>query len=232
MWIRELFVNLRAFLTVLIHKAVRMLDFESYLPRCKEKIKYYYSFQPSDQQYLPIYNTFHNYYRDNKLYFAYQIEDSEKELFAGILFSTNLLSQVVYTHGKRFLIHQISDRNLLLQDTEEKRILFPEVIKGLLGHADFHVCPSVLPLMIFYMDSESVIINGFGHQDNFKARTEWAKHHELFKDSIKWALRDLPRNIKILCNVDINLKEQVAIKNLLWSEFSKINDSLMDEKMR
>jgi hypothetical protein len=207
-----------------------MFDFDSYLPRYKEKIQYYYSFQPYGQEYLPICNAFHNNYRDNKLYFAYQIEDSEKELFAGILFSTNLLSQVVYAHGKNFLLNQISDRNLFLQYTEEKRILFPEIIKGLLGDWDFHVCPSVLPLMIFYMDSKTEIINGFGHQDIFKARAEWIKRHDLFQESLKWILRDLFKNIKILCNIDINLREHIEIENLIWSEFTKINNTLICEK--
>lgn len=209
-----------------------MFKFNFYLPRYKEKIKYYYSFQPPNQQYLPIYNTFRNNYRNNKLYFAYEIEDPEKELFAGILFGTNLLSQVICTHGKRFLTNQISDRNIFLQDTEEKRILFPEIIKGLLGHWNFHACPSVLPLMIFYMDSETEITNGFGHQDIIRAKMIWTKHRNLFEDSIKWILGDLHQNIKILCNIDINSKEQIEIENLMWSEFNKINNSLTDKNMR
>ena len=159
-------------------------------------------------------------------YFAYNIEDAEKEPFAGILFATNLLSQVIVTYGKRFSVIGISDRNFYLQHTEEKTLMFPEIEGGLLSGAYFHICPSVLPLMIFYMDSSKKLKSSWHHQDEFAAKAEWTKHRLLFEESVKWILRDLHQNMKILCNEDITHDEQIEIEKLMWHEFKRIDEEL------
>lgn len=164
-------------------------------------------------------------------YFAYEIEDSEKESFAGILFATNLLSQVVVTYGKRLSVIGISDRSFYLEHTEEKQLLFPEIVGGLLSGSDFHICPSILPLMIFYMDGSKKFNNTCDHQDNFAARMEWTKHHSLFEDSVKWILRDLHKNMKILCKVDIAPEEHIEIEKLMWQEFKRIDKELFIKRI-
>lgn len=200
-----------------------MIDFDSYLPKYKERLRQYYDRDSSDyRKNLKMVNVS----RGGETYFAYEIEDSEKELFAGLLFSTNLLSQVVVTYGKRFSLIRISERDFYLEQTEEKRLLFPEIVGGLLSGSNFHICPSVLPLMIFYMDDSKKFNKICSHQDNFAARMEWKKHHTLFEDSTRWVLRDLHHNIKILCNVDITSKEQIEIEKLMWHEFNRINKEL------
>jgi hypothetical protein len=201
-----------------------MIDFDSYLPKYKERIKRYYDIQGSDcgKNYLRMVNVS----SFGETYFAYEIEDPEKEPFAGILFTTNLLAQVIFTYGKRFSKTGVSDRNFYLQHTEEKSLLFPEIEGGLLSGAYFHICPSVLPLMIFYMDSSKKLKSSWHHQDSFAAKIEWTKHRSLFEDSVNWILRDLHRNMKILCNVDITPEEQVEIRKLMWFEFSRIDKEL------
>jgi hypothetical protein len=164
-------------------------------------------------------------------YFAYEIEDDEKELFAGILFATNLLTQVIFTYGKRFSKIGVSDRNFYLQRTEEKTLLFPEIVGGLLSGAYFHICPSVLPLMIFYMDSSKKLSSSWHHQDEFAAKAEWTKHRLLFEESVNWILLDLQRNMKILCNVDITPEEQIEIEKLMWHEFERIDKELFRQKL-
>jgi len=202
-----------------------MIDFDSYLPKYRERIKSYFDAQGSDceKYYLKMVNVSSN---DGKTYFAYDIDDSEKEPFAGILFATNLLSQVIFTYGKRFSVMRISDRCFHLQQTEDKALLFPEVVGGLLSGYDYHICPSVLPLMIFYMSNSKKFKSSCHHQDNVSARMEWTKHHSLFEDSIMWILRDLERNMKILCNVDITPDEQIEIAKLMWFEFKRIDKEL------
>jgi hypothetical protein len=140
-----------------------MVDFDSYLPKYKERIKWYYDGQAFDfgKKYLKMCNV-----SGGDVYFAYKIEEPEKEPFAGILFVTNLLSQVIFTYGKRFSVIGISDRCFNLQKTEEKTLLFPEIVGGLLSGYDYHICPSVLPLMIFYMDDSKKINNTWDHQDD------------------------------------------------------------------
>lgn len=205
-----------------------MIDFDSYLPKYKERIKWYYDGQAYDdgKKYLKMVNVS----LGGETYFAYEIEDSEKEPFAGILFSTNLLSQVIFTYGKRFSTIGISDRCFYLQQTEEKALLFPEIVGGLLSGIDFHICPSVLPLMIFYMDDSKKFNNTCDHQDYFTARMEWTKHRSLFEDSVNWILRDLQHNMKILCGVDITHEEQIEIEKLMWHEFSRIDKELFTKK--
>jgi hypothetical protein len=119
-----------------------MIDFDYYLPKYKERIKRYYDDQVFDfgKKYLKMCNV-----SSGDVYFAYTIEEPEKEPFAGILFATNLLSQVIFTYGKRFSVIGISDRCFNLQQTEEKTLLFPEIVGGLLSGYDYHICPSVLP---------------------------------------------------------------------------------------
>jgi hypothetical protein len=205
-----------------------MIDFDFYLPKYKERLKGYYVGQVSDfgEKYLKMINV-----SCGETYFAYKVEDSEKEPFAGILFSTNLLSQVVVTYGKRFSVIGISDRSFYLEHTEEKQLLFPEIVGGLLSGYDFHICPSVLPLMIFYMDDSKKFNNTFDHQDSFAAKKEWTKHRLLFEGSVKWILRNLERNMKILCNVDITLDEQIEIEKLMWHEFKRIDKELFRQKL-
>jgi hypothetical protein len=201
-----------------------MIDFDSYLPKYKERIKWYYDLQFPD--YGTKYLNMISVYPYGETYFAYDVEKSEREPFAGILFATNLLSQVIFTYGKRFSFIRISERDFYLEQTEEKRLLFPEIVGGLLSGSNFHICPSVLPLMIFYMDGSKKFNKIYSHQDNFAARIEWTKHHTLFEDSTKWVLRDLHHNMKILCNVDITSKEQIEIEKLMWHEFNRINKEL------
>ena len=197
-----------------------MIDFDSYLPKYKERLKGYYDSHSSDyRKNLKMVNVS----RGGETYFAYKIEDSEKEFFAGLLFATNLLSQVVFTYGERFSVIGISDRSFYLEQTEEKRLLFPEIVGGLLSGSDFHICPSVLPLMIFYMDDSKKFNNTCDHQNREVARKEWIKHRTLFENSTKWVLRDLHHNMKILCNVDITSKEKIEIEKLMWHEFNRIN---------
>jgi len=201
-----------------------MIDFDTYLPKYKERIRWYYDLQSPDcgKKYLNMISVYP--YRET--YFAYDVEKSEREPFAGILFATNLLSQVIFTYGKRFSVIRISDRCFYLQQTDEKALLFPEIVGGLLSGIDFHICPSVLPLMIFYMDDSKKFNNTCDHQDYFAARMEWTKHRSLFEGSVKWILRDLQRNMKILCNVDITPEEQIEIEKLMWFEFKKIDKEL------
>jgi hypothetical protein len=206
-----------------------MIDFDTYVPKYKERIKRYYDVLSSD--YRNNYLTMINVSSFEETYFAYSIEDAEKEPFAGILFATNLLTQVIVTYGKRFSVIGISDRSFYLEHTEEKTLLFPEIVGGLVSGADFHICPSVLPLMIFYMDSSKKLNNACGHQDYFAARIEWTKHHSLFKESVKWILRDLHHNMKILCNVDITPEEQIEIEKLMWHEFERIDKELFRQKL-
>jgi hypothetical protein len=201
-----------------------MIDFDSYLPKYKEKIKWYYDVLSSD--YRNNYLRMVNVSAFGETYFAYNIEDAEKEPFAGILFATNLLSQVIVTYGKRFSVIGISDRNFYLQHTEEKTLMFPEIEGGLLSGAYFHICPSVLPLMIFYMDSSKKLKSSWHHQDEFAAKAEWTKHRLLFEESVKWILRDLHQNMKILCNEDITHDEQIEIEKLMWHEFKRIDEEL------
>jgi len=205
-----------------------MTDFDSYLPKYKEKIKWYYDVLPCEYRnnYLRMVNV-----SSGETYFAYEIEDDEKELFAGILFATNLLTQVIFTYGKRFSKIGVSDRNFYLQRTEEKTLLFPEIVGGLLSGAYFHICPSVLPLMIFYMDSSKKLSSSWHHQDEFAAKAEWTKHRLLFEESVNWILLDLQRNMKILCNVDITPEEQIEIEKLMWHEFERIDKELFRQKL-
>ena len=199
-------------------------DFDSYVPKYKEKIKWYYDVLCTD--YRNNYLKMVNVSAFGETYFAYNIEDAEKEPFAGILFTTNLLAQVIFTYGKRFSNIRISDRDFYLQHTEEKTLLFPEIVGGLLSGLYFHICPSVLPLMIFYMDSSKKLKSSWHHQDKFAAKAEWTKHRLLFEESVKWILRDLHHNMKILCNEDITHHEQIEIEKLMWHEFKRIDEEL------
>jgi len=201
-----------------------MTDFDSYLPKYKEKIKWYYDNQPYN--YRGKYLKMINVSPDGGTYFAYDVEESDRQPFAGILFATNLLTQVISTYGKIFSTTKISDRDFWLQRTEEKVLLFPEVIGGILSGVNFHICPSVLPLMIFYMDDTKKFNNTCGHQDYFAARIEWTKHCLLFEESVKWILRGLQHNMKILCNVDITHEEHIEIEKLMWHEFKRIDEEL------
>jgi len=63
-----------------------MIDLDSYLPKYKGSIKSYYDSQPYN--YLGKYLKMINVSPYGEDYFAYDVEDAERELFAGILFVT------------------------------------------------------------------------------------------------------------------------------------------------
>ena len=76
------------------------------------------------------------------------------------------------------------------------------------------------------MDSSKKLKSSWHHQDEFAAKAEWTKHRLLFEESVKWILRDLHQNMKILCNEDITHDEQIEIEKLMWHEFKRIDEEL------
>ena len=204
-----------------------MNQFEEYLATYKCHIQAIYDGQGmgqpghDEQKYIPLYNV--RYEKRGYFRLPENLNTDEVTKFSALLFAHNLLSQVIHTYGRMWQDQKISTRDFQLVNTLEKRITFPEVIKGILGGWRFHVCPSVLPLMYLYMTDGMRMNNSTGHQNGALAKDTWIAHYDLFEDSITWISENIDKNIKVLCNLDVTQEEVSQIKKYLWLEFNRID---------
>lgn len=208
-----------------------LINFDLYLPHYRGKIQEIYSLQNKaqpgyeEQKYFPLVNL-NLQDLNGGYYFQNDMESNEVKYFAGLLFVTNLLSQVIRFYGYGFQEMRISDRLIFIQNSLDKRLLFPEVIKGLLGNWRYHLCPSVLPLMFLYIESRCEISNPISHQNKVLARETWIQNFELFKGSLDWTCKRLHEHMQILCGIHMTNKEVEQIQTLLFRHFSEIDVEL------
>ena len=207
------------------------INFDSYLPHYRGKIQEIYSLQNKaqpgyeDQKYIPLVNL-NLQDLNGKFYFQNDVEPNEVKYFVGLLFSTNLLSQVIRFYGGGFQEVRFSNRVFLIQNSLEKRLVFPEVVKGLLGNWNYHVCPSVLPLMFLYIKSRGEIFNPVDHQNRDLARQTWIQNFDLFKSSVDWIIKSLSVHMQVLCGIQVTDDEAKEIQVLLLQHFSEIDVEL------
>lgn len=207
------------------------INFNYYLPSYKNRVQSIYSSQTKEQpgydeqKFIPLVNLrFQD--DDDKYYFQNNIPANEVNSFVGILFVNNLLSQVIHSHRTGSSGVRISDRLMCFQSSLEKKLLFPEIIKGILGNWNYHVCPSVLPLMYLYLEGRSEILNPVGHQNRSLARQAWIQHFDLFKSAVDWINESLSEYMQVLCGVQVTDDETKRIQALLLQHFSEIDVEL------
>lgn len=197
-----------------------MLDFDAYLQTYRNQIgkrlspREYYRDDRKIIRYSDIRSmTFHDRFR-----FSFRLPKNEQELFAGILFAHTLLSQIIHHYKNEFpYIHSISDR-------EERQILFPEIIVGLLSACDTHICPTMIPLGVLYVDElENDLIPYARHLSLSHARTTWSKKHKVFEESIKWLKLNLTEKVVQLTGVTIIQSDKQKLLTLIDTEIERFD---------
>jgi hypothetical protein len=196
-------------------------DFDSYLPTYKNQIgkrlsprREYYD-DHKVIRYMDVRNmTFNGDFR-----FSFHLPKSEKELFAGVLFAHTLLSQIIHFHQKEFpYIHSISGR-------DERQILFPEIIVGLLSAYDMHICPTMIPLAVLYVDElENDFVPYAKHLSLTHAITTWSKKHKVFEESIEWLKLNLTEKVVQLTGVTILQSDKQKLLALIDMYFERFNE--------
>jgi len=198
-----------------------MHDFDSYLPTYRNQIGKRLS--PSenyrDDHKIIRYMDGSNKTLDQKFRFSFHLPKNEKELFAGILFAHTLLSQIIHFHQKEFpYIHSISDR-------EERQILFPEIIVGLLSAYDRHICPTMIPLAVIYVDEiENDLVPYASHLSLSHARTTWSKKHKVFEESIEWLKLNLTEKVVQLTGVTILQSDKQKLFAMIDREIERFDE--------
>jgi hypothetical protein len=198
-----------------------MHDFDSYLPTYRNQIgkrlsprREYY-----DDHKVIRYMDVRNMTFNEKFRFSFHLPKSEQELFAGVLFAHTLLSQIIHFHQKEFpYIHSISDR-------DERQILFPEIIVGLLSAYDMHVCPTMIPLAVLYVDElENDFVPYAEHLSLTHAITTWSKKHKVFEESIEWLKLNLTEKVVQLTGVTILQSDKQKLLALIDMYFERFNE--------
>ena len=202
-------------------------DFDSYLPTYRNQIGKRLS--PSenyrDDHKIIRYMDGSNKTLDQKFRFSFHLPKNEQELFAGILFAHTLLSQIIHFHQKEFpYIHSISDR-------EERQILYPEIIVGLLSAYDTHICSTMIPLAVLYVDElDNDFVPYAKHLSLTHARTTWSKKHKVFEESIEWLKLNLVGKVLQLTGVSILQSDKQKLLVMIDREMERFDEEFRYSK--
>lgn len=195
-------------------------DFDSYLPTYRNQIGKRLSPRENyrDDHKIIRYMDGSNKTLDQKFRFSFHLPKNEQELFAGILFAHTLLSQIIHFHQKEFpYIHSISDR-------EERQILYPEIIVGLLSAYDTHICPTMIPLAVLYVDElENDLVPYASHLSLSHAKTTWSKKHKVFEESIEWLKLNLVEKVLQLTGVTILQSDKQKLLAIIDREIERFD---------
>jgi hypothetical protein len=198
-----------------------MRDFDSYLPTFIEQIQLRLSERGDsykDDYKLIRYCDVRTSLND-QIRFQFNLPSEEREQFSGVLFVHTLLSQIIHFHVKEFPgIQSISKK-------EERQILFPEIIGGLLSSYDLHICPTVIPLGALYVNEldDDIIRHTGSHLSSIHARITWCRKHQLFEDAIQWLKMNIKEKVLLLTDVTINSTDEEKLLQIIDREMKKFD---------
>ena len=140
------------------------------------------------------------------------LSESEVPIFAALLYSANLLSQVAisYFHGETAHV-----------DSEVKQNTFPEIY-GILAMSNSHICPAVMPTFLLKNVDAAV--------DNWSKKIErdcWIEYQAYFDESINWVESSIAKLLFILLNRAAGADSELEVVKLLRSEHISISDQII-----
>lgn len=202
-----------------------MINFDAYLPHFENHIARrlvnYDNYNSSKviRYCQPFWNESRKF-GDDCVRFNFHLDNDDKKLFAGVLFAHTLLSQILHFYKKEFPNIQSVSEN------KERQVLFPEIIGGLLSSYDLHICPTVIPLGVLYVDElDDDIIRSTGtHLSARHARTTWCMEHQLFEECIKWLKLNLKEKVFQLTSATIANSDEEKLLKIIDDEMKRLND--------
>ena len=139
------------------------------------------------------------------------LKKDELPIFAALLYSTNLVSQVA-----DFFIQE----GRLHFNGEKKEETYPEIM-GILSEAYLHICPSTMPLFIL----ESIDPTE-QYWNSFKCRQAWQSNKDLFDASVEWCIFHIDDLLDILSPSSVYKESKHEVILLLEKEHSKISERI------
>ena len=181
-----------------------MSDFESYLERYQGIISDFRS------QYLR--SPYSSMRFDQAKDLRSLLRESEVPIFAALLYSANLLSQVAisYFHGETAHV-----------DSEVKQNTFPEIY-GILAMSNSHICPAVMPTFILKNIDVEV-----GPWTNNAEKDCWIEYQAYFDESINWVESSIAKLLFILLNRVAGADAELEVVKLLRSEHISISEQIL-----
>ena len=186
-----------------------MSDFESYLERYQGIISDFRS------QYLR--SPYSSMRFDQAKDLRSHLRESEVPIFAALLYSANLLSQVAisYFHGETALV-----------DSEVKQNTFPEIY-GILSMANSHICPAVMPTFVLKNVDAAV--------ENWSNKIErdcWIEYKSYFDESINWVESNITKLLFILLNRAAGAEDELEVVKRLRNEHLSISEQIISMSNR
>jgi len=190
-----------------------MSDFELYLERYQGIISDF------KNNYLQSYNSISLF---NSKELRTLLHDDEIPRFAAMLYSTNLLSQVVHFYGvKVFGLGILSESKAAPFDCEVRVSTFPEIY-GILGFYGVHICPAVMPT--FILKNVDLEVDPWS---NKAERDCWIEYQTYFDESINWIESCITKLLLILLNRNAGGEAELEVMKRLRSEHLKISEQIV-----
>jgi hypothetical protein len=181
-----------------------MTDYYSYLERYQEII--------ADFRMHYLRSSYSSLRLDQSKDLRSHLREDEVSTFAGLLYATNLLSQVSVSY--------FQDETVFV-NSELKQNTFPEIF-GILAMSDTHICPAVMPTFLLKNVDPAV--------DNWSKKIErdcWIEYQNYFDQGIKWVELNISRLLFILLNRDAGDEAEVEVVKRLRSEHLSISEQII-----
>ena len=150
------------------------------------------------------------------------LHDDEIPRFAAMLYSTNLVSQVVHFYGgKVFGLEILTDSKASPFDWEVRVSTFPEIY-GILGFYGVHICPAVMPTLI--LKNVDLEVDPWS---NKAERDCWIEYQTYFDESINWIESCITKLLFILLNRKVGAEAELEVVKRLRSEHLSISEQII-----